>query len=295
MSSAHQAARVPGGARVVSKASIRARRFYNELGVRALFGALLALAAAFVTFVGGYLFAGFIALAAFAAAREWLRMVGTQRFGWALIISCAAIAAASIASLASSVVYYPPAILAVGAALAAAVSVSRGGSHFWSGLGVLYIGIPAWSLVAMREHSPRAQWIVLGVFLTIWTADTGALLVGKTLGGPKLLPSLSPNKTWAGLAGGLLLPGMVVSLYVYLLGGNALSAFAIAVVLAATGHGGDLFESWIKRRVGRKNSGGLIPGHGGVLDRLDSTLFVAPAAAALIALFGVYGLFGVHA
>ena len=266
----------------------------DELPLRALFGALLALIAVFVTMAGGYFFAGFVALAALAAAREWHRMVGTARYAreWA------ASGAAIVAALAAAVVFpsssWPLAILAAGALLASALGATRGAAVFWSALGTLYIGLPAWSLVALRVRLPEAEWIVLGVFLVIWTADTGALAVGRILGGPKLIPTLSPNKTWAGLAGGLILPAFVAAGYVAAFGGSAVRAFCLGFVLAAAGHGGDLFESWVKRRVGRKDSGELIPGHGGVLDRLDSTLFVAPLAAAFIFTFGLARLLGGH-
>ncbi len=113
------------------------------------------------------------------------------------------------------------------------------------------------------------------------------------LGGPKLSPLLSPNKTWAGLCGGLILPSLVAAFYVFAFGGIAWRGFAVGLVLAAAGHLGDLFESWIKRRVGRKNSGELIPGHGGILDRVDSTLFAVPLAAALFHFLGAAQLFGI--
>jgi phosphatidate cytidylyltransferase len=104
----------------------------------------------------------------------------------------------------------------------------------------------------------------------------------------------SPNKTWAGFLGGVLLPAAGLAIYVTLLHGTGWKAAILGVVLALAAHLGDLFESWIKRRVGRKNSGSLIPGHGGVLDRIDSTLFVAPIAALLVFGFGLDPLFGGH-
>jgi phosphatidate cytidylyltransferase len=162
-------------------------------------------------------------------------------------------------------------------------------------LGALYIGIPSCALVALRVHAAHAEWIVLGTLLVIWSADTGALAAGRIFGGPKLIPSLSPSKTWSGLIGGLAVPAIVAACYVMAFGGDPLRAGLIGLVLAAAGHSGDLFESWVKRRVGRKDSGESIPGHGGVLDRLDSTLVVAPLAAALVFVFGVSQLFGVSA
>lgn len=266
----------------------------HEWPTRALYGALLALVAVLVTLAGGYVFAGFIALGALAAAREWHRMVGPSRWAREYCVSAAAITAAIVVAALFPPNAWPAAILVSGGLLAAGMAATRGGSVAWSGLGPLYIGIPAWSLVALRLDVPHAEWIVLGTFLVIWSADTGALVVGRLLGGPKLIPSLSPNKTWAGLAGGLLLPALLGSVTVAALGGSAGRAFALALLLALAGHIGDLFESWVKRRVGRKNSGELIPGHGGVLDRIDSTLFVAPLVSVLVFLFGIASLIGVR-
>jgi phosphatidate cytidylyltransferase len=126
---------------------------------------------------------------------------------------------------------------------------------------------------------------VVLTFLAIWATDTGALFSGKLLGGPKLAPQLSPNKTWAGSIGGLACAGIVCGALAFVLGVNIASAVLFAAVLSVAGQLGDLFESLVKRRMGRKDSGGLIPGHGGVLDRIDSILFAAPVAALAILVF----------
>jgi phosphatidate cytidylyltransferase len=266
----------------------------HEWPARALFGVLLALAGVFFTLAGGFLFAGFTAVAAMAAVREWYRMVDTAHSGRDWAIGAVSIAAALACAAAFPRSGWPLTILASGMVIAAAFGAWRGTVKIGSALGILYIGVPAWSIVALRLVPPGGEWIVLGVFLVIWTADTSALIVGYTLGGPKLIPALSPNKTWAGFVGGILVPGVAAAIYVSILGGSGLRGFALGLLLAVAGHAGDLFESWVKRRVDRKNSGGLIPGHGGVLDRLDSTLFVAPLAAVLIFAVGAAPLFGVH-
>ncbi len=270
------------------------RRFSKELPLRVLVGSLLALTAVSVTLAGGYFFAGFVALAAVAASREWHRMVGPANYGREWTVTSFAIIAALVVGTLTSNVALPLAVLAGGVLFAAASGwAGKGAPAVWSGLGALYVGIPAWSLVALRTHVPHAQWIVLGMFLTVWTADSGALLVGQAVGGPKLVPSLSPNKTWSGLIGGVILPALAAAGYGAVCGGSPTRSAMVGLALAAAAHSGDLFESWVKRRMGRKNSGGLIPGHGGVLDRIDSTLFVAPAAAVLVYLFGAAQLFGV--
>jgi phosphatidate cytidylyltransferase len=135
---------------------------------------------------------------------------------------------------------------------------------------------------------------VFALFVAIWAADTGALLGGRLLRGPKLFPSLSPNKTWAGFLVGSLAAAVCVGFYIAVIGGRPAEGAFVGIALALAGHAGDLFESWLKRRVGRKNSGGLIPGHGGVLDRIDSILFAAPLAALGVLMLGFDPLCGGH-
>ncbi|HTW34722.1 MAG TPA: phosphatidate cytidylyltransferase [Rhizomicrobium sp.] len=296
MSAAHHATRLGRtAARTAPKARTKPKRIANELLLRILIGAVLAATAIGVTMAGGYLFAGFVALAALAAAREWHRMVGTDRYGREWIASGVAIVAAIVSVATATNLVWPTAFLVAGASAAAGFGRLRGTHALWSGLGALYIGVPACALVALRVHAAHAEWIVLGIFLVIWSADTGALAAGRVFGGPKLIPSLSPSKTWSGLIGGLAAPSILAALYVAAFGGDPIRACLIGLVLAAAGHSGDLFESWVKRRVGRKDSGESIPGHGGVLDRLDSTLFVAPLAAILVFGIGVSQLVGVPA
>jgi len=271
-----------------------ARRFWKELPVRALYGALLALATVGATLIGGYFFVAFVAVVAVAAAREWHRMVGAQHFGREAAIASLAIVTALCVTPGSSGVALPLFVVGAGALLAAGASALQNAPPFLGGLGTLYIGIPASSVVALRSsHTPDAQWVVLGIFLVVWTADTGAMLAGQLLRGPKLSPHLSPNKTWSGLCGGLVLPALAAAAYVGIFRGNAWIGMAAGFVLALAGHAGDLFESWVKRRVGRKDSGELIPGHGGILDRIDSALFVMPLAAILFHYFGPSELFRV--
>ena len=118
---------------------------------------------------------------------------------------------------------WPLLFLAAGALLAASLGAARGTPIVWSGLGALYIGVPACALVALRAHAAHAEWIVLGVLLVVWSADTGALAAGRIFGGPKLIPSLSPSKTWSGLIGGLAVPAVFAACYVTAFGGNPLA------------------------------------------------------------------------
>ncbi len=260
---------------------------------RALFGTLLAALALFATVAGGLYFAAWTLLVALAAIREWHRLVGGPKYGLTLAASGSSIAAAVVAVLAGPQTLWPPGLLLLGSFLAVCSAYAVRAPLAWNALGPLYVGLGAVSLVALRMQ-PHGWTTILFVFIAVWAADTTALVSGRILRGPKLAPSLSPNKTWSGLVMGSVVPAAAVAVYVAILGGNAWRAAVLGLVLALFGHCGDLFESWAKRRVGQKNSGGLIPGHGGVLDRIDSMLFVAPLAAALVFVFGLDPLFGGH-
>ncbi len=271
-----------------------ARELAQEWPARAFFGVLLAALAVAATIAGGFWFAAMLAIAASAAAREWHRMVGGEKYAFETFFTITSILAGLIAVLETRNPLWPAIALGSGAVLVAITSFRRGTAAARSGSGVIYIGAAALSLMALRVDAAHGMWVVIGLFLTIWAADTGAFVSGRVLGGPRLIPSLSPNKTWSGIAGGIVFPAAALGFYVSYLHGDGWRAALLGAVLAVAGHAGDLFESWVKRRVGRKNSGGLIPGHGGVLDRIDSTLFVAPLAAILIFVFGLDPLFGAH-
>lgn len=154
--------------------------------------------------------------------------------------------------------------------------------------GVPYIGMAAVSLTWLRSD-PAVGWVnVLFMLLVIWASDIGAYLVGRLVGGPKLAPSISPGKTRSGAVGGLVsaaLAGLAVA-SVASQNPPVTRVLILSALLGVLAQAGDLLESGLKRRVGVKDSGTLIPGHGGVLDRLDAVLSVAPAAAILAWLAG---------
>ena len=265
-----------------------------EWPARAVFGTLFAASAIGAAIAGGYVFAGFVALVTAIAAREWHRMFGGARYAVPIVATAVSIVLALAGAIALPGTLWPVLVLAIGA-MAAALSASAVGSPaVWNGLGPLYLGMPSLALVWLRSATAHGLIAVFVLFVAIWAADTGALLGGRLLRGPKLIPSLSPNKTWAGFLVGCLAAATGVALYVAVIGGRPAEGGLVGATLAVTGHAGDLFESWLKRRVGRKNSGGLIPGHGGVLDRIDSILFAAPLAAFGILVLGFDPLCGGH-
>jgi len=263
-----------------------------EWPARAVFGALLAASAIGAAVAGGYVFAGFVALVTGFAAREWHRMFSGERYALLIAVTASAIVLALASAIAPGGTLWPVWILAIGGMAAASTALAYGSSPVWNGLGTLYLGVPALALVLLLQRRGLAAAFVL--FVAVWAADTGALLGGRLLQGPKLIPSLSPNKTWSGFLVGILAAAGSVALYVALIGGRPAEGALVGAGLALAGHAGDLFESWLKRRAGRKNSGGLIPGHGGVLDRIDSILFAAPLAALGVFVLGLDPLCGGH-
>jgi phosphatidate cytidylyltransferase len=150
------------------------------------------------------------------------------------------------------------------------------------GAGAFYVGLPVFSLLAIRLHD---DGLVLSLWsmAIVWACDSGAFFVGRQFGGPKLAPSVSPAKTWSGLIGGVA-AATLLALLMRWAHGLPLHLVVATPVLAVLAQMGDLFESALKRRAGVKDSGNVLPGHGGVMDRLDGIVPVAPIAALLILL-----------
>ncbi|MDR6790023.1 phosphatidate cytidylyltransferase [Sphingomonas sp. BE138] len=148
-------------------------------------------------------------------------------------------------------------------------------------LGVVYCGVPVLALVVLRRHDDNGLLYAFWTMALVWACDIGAFFAGRSIGGPKLAPRLSPNKTWAGLIGGTI-AALVLGLALHGAAGLPLPLALCSPVLAIMSQLGDLYESWLKRRAGVKDSGNILPGHGGVLDRLDGLVPVAPVAAVLV-------------
>jgi len=148
-------------------------------------------------------------------------------------------------------------------------------------VGVVYCGVPVLALVVLRRHGDHGLLYAFWAMALVWACDIGAFFAGRAIGGPKLAPRLSPNKTWAGLIGGAI-AATGLGLLLHGVAGLPLALALCSPVLAVLAQGGDLYESWLKRRAGVKDSGNILPGHGGVLDRLDGLVPVAPVAAVLV-------------
>ncbi len=169
----------------------------------------------------------------------------------------------------------------------------------WLAGGLVYVVVPCVILILLRneeaERFPTGLFYILWIITAVWATDIGAYFAGKAIGGPKIAPRISPNKTWAGLFGGMALSGIACFLlfrFLFVSSFDEISKIAlisiatISILLAVVAQAGDFFESWVKRRFGVKDSGNIIPGHGGLLDRLDGLLFVTPVFAAIIYFLG---------
>lgn len=282
---------------------------WRDLRTRVLSAALLAPVALGSIWVGDWSFRGLVFVLAFGLALEWSQICGQRPVS---VVGGILLMAVLVAVGCAATSHWFAAILALiigtgvgalsghvedrramdaprGAARASRPDVGR--SRYVALFGIPYIGLAAVSLLWLRDDPIAGRANVLFLLLLVWASDIGAYLVGRLLGGPRLAPRISPGKTWSGAAGGLLaalLVGLGAALvmpsataYSSVVPASFVSAIVVTVLLAIVSQGGDLFESLIKRHFGVKDSGHIIPGHGGLLDRLDALLAAAPVAALL--------------
>ncbi len=261
----------------------------QELRLRIVSALVLAAVGIGGAVVGGWPFAILVAAVAVVAAREWGSLVG-RRHEIAHLGRWATVAAAAAAIL--GVVFAKLDLTLVGligivviALTAGALGEGRRWPSRWLALGVVYIALTPLLLVWIRERGPDGAVYVLFLFAVVWATDTLAYFAGRMIGGPRLAPVWSPNKTWAGLAGGMagagIAGGLVAAAFALPFVGGAVMLGAVLGLLA---QGGDLFESRFKRLAHTKDASLLIPGHGGALDRLDGLMFATPAFAGFVAL-----------
>jgi phosphatidate cytidylyltransferase len=175
------------------------------------------------------------------------------------------------------------ALLMLGAgATAIGVTTFTSGGAAWPVAGLVYAALPAAALVWLRSDPTLGLMAILYLFAVAWTTDTASYAAGRLIGGPKLAPRISPNKTWSGFIVGALVPALVGVAFAAALENTSTAWLAlVSVALALACQIGDLMESWVKRRFGAKDMSQLIPGHGGLLDRIDGLLFAAVLAGVI--------------
>ena len=264
----------------------------SDLGTRFAAGIAMIAVAIVAIYVGGWLFRLLVAAGATVMIVEWGDMHRVKR-AW----SWAAVAGVLAAVLGAAQWLYPVGEIDVidgvagvgpgtfddvwvgfGIVAAAAAIVGLLSRRLSMGWGSLYIGVPSFALLVL-------EWarfdLVFWLMLVTWSTDIFAYFAGRGIGGPKLAPRISPNKTWAGLIGGMAAAGLVGAVAAWQFGLDPLFLYAGAP-FGALAQAGDLYESSVKRRLGVKDSGSLLPGHGGVLDRLDGLLPVILATLFLL-------------
>jgi phosphatidate cytidylyltransferase len=272
----------PGAGADVAAENGDARNFTRRI-VSAL---VLAPIAILVAYFGGWLFLCVCAIAAGIILWEWSGLLAA---GGDLRVLAPGLITLAIAALLTGAGAPGGAfgVIAFGALLAG-MFVAVWPRHYpasnspaWGAAGVVYAGVALVPPAALRADAEFGFAALLFLFAIVWATDVLAYLTGRALGGPLLWPQLSPKKTWAGAIGGLV-GGVVAGIPVAYasVGTGSVAAGVLAVVLSIVAQSGDLFESAVKRRFGAKDAGSLIPGHGGVMDRLDG--FVAAALVALL-------------
>ena len=253
----------------------------SNLVLRVLSAVVLAPLALFTAYLGGWPFALFWGAAALAILWEWITLVAGPAYRL-MFSSCGAalVIAGFVAWLGRPVA----ALLMVGLGALAAAVFAPPERRLWLSIGVGYGGAMLLAPMFLRADSTYGFVVIVLLFAIVWTTDILGYFAGRAFGGPKLLPAVSPKKTWSGAivgaAGAMIIALLVVGLFGSF---NSLAIIIIALVLSVLAQFGDLFESWVKRQFGAKDSSRLIPGHGGVMDRLDG-FWAAAFAACLIGL-----------
>ncbi len=255
---------------------------WRDLGIRTLAAAVMVPLALVLIWAGGWWFIAAIAGCGLLMAHEWCRMVHGGSVPQLVLHGVAVILAAAAGAILVSGEVLALGLMAIWGA-SVLLAWKSGAMTGWGLAGVPYVALPILMLGLLR-HGEAGLTAVLLVMLPVWIADIGAYFAGRIIGGPKLAPVISPNKTWAGL-GGAVVSAMATALAVWLIAGlpNPSMALLLGALIGFFEQMGDLFESAAKRHFGLKDAGNLIPGHGGILDRVDGLI-----AASIVA--GVIGV-----
>jgi phosphatidate cytidylyltransferase len=253
----------------------------GELALRVCSALVLVPIAIGTAYLGGWPFAVFWGLAAMGVLWEWISLVARSDHRTVLMTGGASLALA-VALVATGHLLAAVIVLAISTLGVAALAPAKW--RTWIAAGVPYAGALGVAPVVLRSDSEDGFLAVIFLFAIVWTTDVVAYFSGRAIGGPKLMAQVSPKKTWSGAIGGTLAAVIVAFVLAKMMALSGLFAIAmLAVVLSICAQGGDLFESFLKRRFGAKDSGHLIPGHGGLMDRLDGFI-TASVVAALIGL-----------
>jgi phosphatidate cytidylyltransferase len=260
----------------------------GELRTRVISAAVLAPVALAAEIYGGLPFAALVTLVGAIAYWEWTSIVGAASMPAPRWTGLVLLVLGLLAMAAVNADWGPALIIA-------SVLAFVGLGIFlpelrWLSRGMAYVAVPCAAFIMLRQAEPFGWAAILYILAVVWATDIAAYFGGRALGGPKLWPRVSPKKTWSGALTGLAAAIVAGGATVALTGaGYVLAGLLLAIPLSIAAQAGDLFESAVKRRFGVKDSGNIIPGHGGVLDRVDG-LFSAAALAWVIAVLGIGGV-----
>ena len=260
------------------KAASAAAPDSRNLVMRIAAAAVLIPLAIAIAYAGGWLWTALVTLAAIGLFVEWLAVVG---LAGATRVTVPGVAALAVAGLCFAVGRIDAALIVLGIGLVAVASIAPERRN-WAAAGFLYAAAAEIASVLLRLDPVKGFAALMFVLLIVWVTDSGGYFAGRGIGGPKLWPRVSPKKTWAGAIGGFAASLAVAAGFAAFDLGRAGPLLMLSGVLSVVSQFGDLFESAVKRRFGVKDSSHIIPGHGGLMDRLDG--FVA--AVVVAALFG---------
>jgi len=258
-----------------SDAAPAAERGSRNLLTRVIAALILAPAAIAIAWAGGWLWAGLVTMASIGLYVEWLMIIGAGRKAGVIATGTAALSLAGFC-------------LASGRIEAALVTVVLGivsvalicpGKRAWAAVGLCYAAAAEIASVLVRLDPVWGFVALVLVLLVVWVTDIGGYFAGRGIGGPKLWPRVSPKKTWAGAIGGFIASLAIAGAFAGFAFGKMGPLLLLGAALSIASQLGDLFESAVKRRFGVKDSSQIIPGHGGLLDRLDGFVYAIVLAA----------------
>lgn len=263
---------------------------FRDLPARALSVAIGAPAVLLAVWAGGVYYDVLVGFAILLGMCEWLRF--HEKTNPSVLCEFASYGGLVLVWWFSSKGYYGFAFLSVAAITGFAYNLynrAKLPNAEWLSLGLPYLGTPMVALIALgNDPKAVADYLIFYLLLVVWATDSGAYLFGRIIGGPKFAPSISPSKTWAGVVGataGGIAVGLIFAQYVW--HKDTIAAVVLSVIMSIATQAGDMFESYVKRRTGIKDSGKFLPGHGGILDRIDGLLVAAVFLAAWH--FAAYG------
>ncbi|MGB6229623.1 MAG: phosphatidate cytidylyltransferase [Litorimonas sp.] len=264
------------------------KKRWSNLGARLGTGLIIALVVIAPFYVGGWIWVVLVGLFGARVLYEWMRMTDPDASGLAFAIAGGGLLIALLYA-GQTMPIWAIATLVVTTLFAVAERMRRGGPG-WTAIGLPYIIVPAIVLVMLRGSEvgfdTRGFTQLIFVILIVIAADVGAYFGGSMMGGPKLAPRLSPNKTWSGFVSGLVFAMVVAAVCGLFIGLPVLFSALLAIPIVILSVLGDLGESAVKRRLDIKDTGTILPGHGGLLDRVDSLMAAVVGAAFIFIIVG---------